>query len=138
VVGAHVPVDVKETHGVAALRDTVGGERAPEIGGAAEAGQPGELVAQRFDLGRAVEAEDLPELLWRAFLEPLGSPDAQEGHEQQCDQRRAQAVERRPEATVDLAGNLQNAALEQGRQSEQGSQPGQVAAWREHGHGVLE
>ena len=48
-----------------------------------------------------------------ALLEPFGSLDPQQRHQQQGHQGGAQPIEGRPEAAVDLAGEVEDAAIDE-------------------------
>ena len=70
----------------------------PNSLGAAGGGQAGELAPQGLDLRGAVEAEHAARASRVVLLERLGPLDAQQRHEQQRQQRRAQPVEGRADA----------------------------------------
>ena len=67
--------------------------------------QTGEPAPQRLHFRRAVEPEQSAEGGGIAFLEMLGPLDAQQRHEQQGQQRRAQALERGTDLSVELAAD---------------------------------
>ena len=64
--------------------------------------------------------------------------DAHQGHEQECDQGRTQAVERWPEASIDVASDVDHRALDEGRHGEQNPEMGHVTGWGEQGRGIVE
>ncbi len=82
-------------------------------------GQPRELTPQSLDLGRAIQPQQSAERHRVSLLELLGTRDAQQRHQQQRQQRRAQPVEGRADATVELASDQQEPALEKRRQGEE-------------------
>src|SRR5712671_3260841 len=81
-----------------------------------EAGEP---APQRLHFRRSVEPEESTERGRVAFLEMLGPLDAEQRHEQERQQCRAQAIEGRTDFTVELAADPKQPALDQTRQCEQ-------------------
>lgn len=74
-----------------------------------EAGEP---APQRLHLRCAVEPEQPAECGWVSFLEMLGPLDAQQRHQQQRQQGRAQAIEGRADFAVELATDPKQSALD--------------------------
>jgi len=72
------------------------------------------------------------------LLEGLRAFDAQERHQEQRHHGRAQPVERRADAAVDLRRHLEHAAVDQCRDRQQRSGGGDLRAAGEHGRRVFE
>ena len=119
VIGADVAVHVEEAQRGAARCDPLLGKRPAELGGAPQGGEPGELAPQGLHLGCAVETEEAAEVAGRVLLERLGPLEAKERHEQHGDDGGAQPVEGRADGAVDLPGDVEDAAVGEGREREQ-------------------
>jgi hypothetical protein len=78
----------------------VTGQLRAQLLGAIVCREAGEPAPQRLHLRRAVEPEEPAERGRVAFLEMLGPLDAQQRHEQERQQCRAQAIEGRTDLTV--------------------------------------
>src|ERR1700738_1138776 len=84
----------------------------------------GEPAPQRLHFRRSVEPEQSAERGRVAFLEMLGPLDAEQRHEEERQQCRAQAIEGRTDFTVELAADPKQPALAQTREREQDADPG--------------
>src|SRR5438034_6802788 len=112
-------VNVQKSHEMSALIDTQARKLRAQLLGAMVRREAGEPAPQRLHFRRPVEPEQPAERGRVSFLEMLGPLDAQQRHEQQRQQRRAQAIERRTDLTIELAADPKQPALEQTRQREQ-------------------
>ena len=56
-------VDIQEAQGGAGGSDALLGERPPELRGATERGEAGELATEGLDFGRAVESQEPAQIL---------------------------------------------------------------------------
>jgi hypothetical protein len=83
-----------------------------------KAGKP---APQRLHFRCTVEPEEPAERGRVSFLEMLRPLDAQQRHEQECQQRRAQAIECWTNLAIELAADPKQPALDQTRQREQHS-----------------
>src|ERR1700676_4878848 len=75
-----------------------------------------ELAPEGLDLGCPVQPQQSTQGRWVTLFELLGTLDTQQRHQEQCQQRRAQAVEGRTDFTVELASDLHQSAVHQIRQ----------------------
>src|ERR1700741_327451 len=100
--------------------------------------QAGEPAPQRLDFRRAVEPEQSAKCGRIAFLEMLGPLDAQQRHEQQRQQGRAQTVERRTDVPVELAADAKQPTLKQTREREQDTNARNRGPIAEQGCRVIE
>src|SRR6202022_2563331 len=98
----------------------------------------GEPAPQRLHFRRSVEPEESAERGRAAFLEMLGPLNAEQRHEQERQQRRAQAIEGRTDFTVELAADPKQPALDQTRESEQDADPGNRGPLTEQRRGIIE
>src|SRR6266480_5630432 len=110
-------VDVQKTHEMAALVDTQPRKLRAQLLGAMVCRQAAEPAPQRLHLRRSVEPEEPAKRGRVAFLEMLRPLDAEQRHEQERQQRRAQTIEGRTDFTVELAADPKQPALDQTRQS---------------------
>src|SRR6202162_3270351 len=117
-------VDVQEPHEMSALIDTQTRKLRAQLLGAMACREAGEPPPQRLHFRRSVEPEESAERGRVSFLEMLWPLDAQQRHEQERQQRRAQAIEGRTDFTVELAANPKQPALDQTRESEQDADAG--------------
>src|SRR5437016_3763342 len=78
----------------------------------------GEPAPQRLDFRRSVEPEEPAERGRVSLLEMFGPLDAEQRHEQERQQRRAQAIEGRTDVTVELAADPKQPTHDQTRQSD--------------------
>jgi hypothetical protein len=72
------------------------------------------------------------------LLERLGSLDAQQGHQEQCDDDGAQPVERGADAAVGLDGNVEHARVEQRPEGEKHASAWHTTLGAEHRQGVVD
>lgn len=110
MIDAHVAVDVQKPHECAARVDTQLSELGAEAFGPTVGRESRELAADRLDLGRAVEPEDAAQHLGVVFLERFGTLDAPQRHQEQGEERCAQAVEGRTDVAVELVRALKQTA----------------------------
>ena len=96
-------INVQKPHEMSALIDTQTRKLRAQLLGAMVRREAGEPPPQRLHLRRSVEPEEAAERGRVSFLEMLGPLDAEQRHEQERQQRRAQAIERRTDFTVELA-----------------------------------
>src|SRR5213078_1259469 len=94
-------INVQKPHEMSALIDTQARKLRAQLLGAMVRREAGEPAPQRLHFRRSVEPEEPAERGRVSFLEMLGPLDAQQRHEQQRQQRRAQAIERRSDLTVE-------------------------------------
>jgi hypothetical protein len=102
-----------------ALIDTESRRLRAQLLGAMLRREAGEPAPQRLHFRCSVEPKESSEPGRVSFLEMFGPLDAQQRHEQEHQQRRAQAVERRTNLTVELAADPKQPALDQTWQREQ-------------------
>src|SRR6266849_5466013 len=98
-------VNVQKPHEMPAPAHPPGGaplRRAAGRGACASAGEP---APQRLHFRRSVEPEQSAERGRVSFLEMLGPLDAEQRHEEERQQRRAQTIEGRTDFTVELAAD---------------------------------
>src|SRR5204862_1792077 len=100
-----------------------------------EAGEP---APQRLDFRRSVEPEESAERGRVSLLEMFGPLDAEQRHEQERQQRRAQTIEGRTDFTVELAADPKQPALDQTRQSEQHADAGNRGPLAKQRCGIIE
>src|ERR1700688_4047619 len=131
-------VDVQEPHEMSALIDTQTRKLRAQLLGAMVCREAGEPAPQRLHLRRAVEPEEPAERGRVAFLEMLGPLDAQQRHEQERQQGRAQAKEGRTDLTVELAADPKQPALDQARESEQDADTGNRGPLAKERCGIIE
>src|ERR1700675_1051335 len=105
MVGAHMAVNVQEPHEMAALINTPTRKLRAQLNGTMARREAREPAPQRFDFRRPVKPKDSAERRRVAFLEMLGPLEAQQRHEQERQQRRAQAIEGRTDFTIELAAD---------------------------------
>ncbi|HLS81360.1 MAG TPA: hypothetical protein VK025_08155 [Steroidobacter sp.] len=72
------------------------------------------------------ERRYLEHVRWIALLQVLGPLDAQQRHQQQRQQRRAQPVERWTDTAIELVRDAEQPALNERRQSEQHADAGRT------------
>ena len=118
VIGAYMAIDVQEPHQIAALSDAQARQFRSQLFGVMMGGEARELAPQRLDLGRPIKPEDSAEGRRVALFELLGPLDTQQRHEQQRQQRGAQAVEGRTDFTVELASDPSSSTVYQIGQSQ--------------------
>src|ERR1700681_1785423 len=112
-------VNVQEPHEMPALIDTQMRKLRAQLLGAMVCREVGEPAPQRLHVRRSVEPEESTERGRVAFLEMLGPLDAEQRHEQERQQCRAQAIEGRTDFTVELAADPKQPALNQTWECEQ-------------------
>src|SRR3982074_3160912 len=112
-------VNVQNPHEMSALIDTQTRKLRAQLLGAMVRRKAGEPAPQRLHFRRSVEPEESAERGRVSFLEMLGPLDAEQRHEQERQQRRAQAIEGRTDLTVELSAARKQPALDQTRKSEQ-------------------
>src|SRR5215470_10091539 len=112
-------VNVQEAHQMSALIDAHTRKLRAQLLGAMLRGEAGEPAPQRLHFRRTVEPEEPSERRRVFLLEMLGTLDAQQRHEQERQQRRAQTIEGRTDVTVELAADLKQPAIYQARESQQ-------------------
>src|ERR1700758_3174430 len=112
-------INVQEPHEMSALVDPQTRKFGAQLLGAMLRRQTGEPAPQRLHFRCAIEPDESTERRWVFLLEMLGPLDAQQRNEQERQQRRAQAIERRTDLTVELAADPKQTALDQARQREQ-------------------
>src|ERR1700691_2418821 len=131
-------VDVQKPHEMSALIDTQTCQLRAQLLGAMVCREAGEPAPQRLHLRRAVEPEEPAECGRVTFLEMLGPLDAQQRHEQERQQGRAQAIEGRTDLTVELAADPKQPALDQARESEQDADTRNRGPLAEERRGIIE
>src|SRR5215475_10359397 len=104
-------VNVQEPHEMPALIDTQPRQLRPQLLGAMVRREAGKPAPQRLDFRGSVEPQQSAERGRVAFLKMLGPLDTQQRHEQERQQRCAQAIERRTDLTVELAADPKQSAL---------------------------
>ena len=72
VIDAHVTIDVKEPHGLAAQLYASPGQSIAKLSGASRGGQAGQFAPQCFDFRCPVQSQHTPETLRRILLQILG------------------------------------------------------------------
>src|SRR4249919_2669325 len=85
-------VNVQKPHEMSALIDTQTRKLRTQLLGAMVRREAGEPAPQRLHFRRSVEPEEAAERGRISFLEMLGPLDAEQRHEQERQQRRAQAL----------------------------------------------
>src|SRR6266478_419859 len=98
-------VNVQKPHEMPALIDPQTRKLRAQLLGAMVRRQAGEPAPQRLHFRRSVEPEQSAERGRVSFLEMLGPLDAEQRHEEERQQRRAQAIEGRTDFTVELAAD---------------------------------
>jgi hypothetical protein len=131
-------VNVQEPHEMSALIDTPTRKLRAQLLGTMARREAREPAPQRLDFRRPVEPKDSAERRRVAFLEVLGPLDAQQRHEQERQQRRAQAIEGRTDFTVELAADPKQPALDQTRQCDQDAGTRNRGAVAEERRGIIE
>src|SRR5712692_1393564 len=131
-------INVQKPHEMSALVDTQTCKLRAQLLGAMMRRQAGEPPPQCLHFRRAIEPEQSAERSRIAFLEMLGPLDAQQRHEQERQQRRAQAIERRTDFTVELAADPKQPALEQTREREQDTDTGNRGPLAKQRCGIIE
>jgi hypothetical protein len=100
--------------------------------------QAGEPPPQRLHFRRAVEPEQSAKRSRVTFLEMLGPLDAQQRHEQERQQCRAQAIEGWTDFTVELAADPKQPAFDQARKREQDTDSGNRGPVAKQRCGIIE
>src|SRR5208283_5604191 len=131
-------VNVQKPHEMSALIDTQTRKLRAQLLGAMVRREAGEPAPQRLHFRCSVEPEESAERSRVSFLEMLGSLDAEQRHEQERQQRRAQAIEGRTDFTVELAADPKQPALDQTRESEQDADTGNRGPLAEERCGIIE
>src|ERR1700732_3050054 len=131
-------VNVQKSHEMSALIDAQTRKLRAQLLGAMVRREAGEPPPQRLHFRRSVEPEESADRGWVSFLEMLGPLDAQQRHEQERQQRRAQAIEGRTDFTVQLAADPKQTALDQTRESEQDADTGNRGPLAEERCGIVE
>src|SRR5215813_14085430 len=113
---------------MSALIDTQTREFCAQLLGAMACRQAGEPSPQRLHFRRPVEPEQPAKGGGVALLEMLGPLDPQQRHEEECQQRRAQAIKGRTKGrtdlTVEFAADLKQSALDQAWKRQQDTSSG--------------
>src|SRR6266704_5622584 len=138
MVGAHMAVNVQKSHEMSALIDTPTRKLRAQLNGTMACCQMSKPASQCLDFRRSVEPEDSAERSRVAFLEMLGPLDAQQRHEQERQQRRAQAIESRTDFAVEPAADLKQPTLDQTRQRDQYASTRNRRAVAEERCGIIE
>src|ERR1700692_3666696 len=131
-------VNIQKPYEMSALIDTQTRKLRAQLLGAMVRREAGEPAPQRLHFRRSVEPEESAERGRISFLEMLGPLDAQQRHEQERQQRRAQAIEGRTDVTVELAADPKQPALDQTRESEQDADTGNRGPLAEERCGIVE
>src|SRR5712692_2934224 len=131
-------VNVQKPHEMSALIDTQTRKPRAQLLGAMVRREAGEPAPQRLYFRRSVEPEESAEGGRVSFLEMLGPLDAEQRHEQERQQRRAQAIERRTDFTVELAADPKQPALDQTREREQDANTGNRGPLAKERCGIIE
>src|SRR6202521_5699912 len=131
-------VNIQKPDEMSALIDTQTRKLGAQLLGAMVRREAGEPAPQRLHFPRSVEAEESAERGRVSFLEMLGPLDAEQRHEQERQQRRAQAVEGRTDLTVELAADPKQPALNQIRESEQDADAGNRGPLAKARCGIIE
>src|ERR1700720_1015584 len=131
-------VNVQEPHEMPALIYTQMRKLRAQLLGAMVCREAGEPAPQRLHFRRSVEPEESAERGRVAFLEMLGPLDVEQRHEQERQQRRAQAIEGGTDFTVELAADPKQPALDQTRQSEQDADAGNRGPLTKQRGGIIE
>src|SRR5215831_16921132 len=98
---------------MSALIDTQTRKLCAQLLGAMACRQAGEPSPQRLHFRLPVEPEQPAKCGRVAILEMLGPFDPQQRHEEECQQRRAQAIKGRTDFTVEFATDPKQPALDQ-------------------------
>src|SRR5689334_23864665 len=138
MIGAHMAINVQEPHEMSALIDAHTRKLRTELFGAMLRGEAAKTTPQRLHFRRAIEPEEPAERRGIFLLEMLGSLDTQQRHEQERQQRRAQAIEGRTDVTVELAANPEQPALDQTRKSQQHTSTGNRGSLAKEWCGIIE
>src|ERR1700730_5129753 len=131
-------VNVQKSHEMSALIDAPPRKLRAQLLGAMVRREAGEPAPQRLHFRRSVEPEQSAESGRVPFLEMLGPLDAQQRHEQERQQRGAQAIEGRTDFTVELAADPKQPALDQARESEQDADTGNRGPLAKERCGIIE
>ena len=114
------------------------GELFSELLGLVPGGEAGELATDGLDLRCAVEPQYVPQGGGVSLLEPLGTLDAPQRHEQKHEEGRAEAIESRADVAVQLGRDPEDTALDQRRQRQQHPRAGDTFGVGEHRRRVAE
>src|SRR5260221_12125345 len=106
MVGAHMAVNVQKPHEMSALIDTPTRKLRAQLLGAMARREAGEPAPQRPYFPRPVQPEESAERGPVSFLQMLGPLAAEPRHEQERQQRPAQAVEERTDLNSRLAAGI--------------------------------
>src|SRR6516164_7067924 len=109
---------------MSALIDTQARKLCAQLLGAMACRQAGEPPPQRLHFRRPVEPEQPAKRGGVALLEMLGPLDPQQRHEEECQQRRAQAIKGRTDLTVEFAADLKQSAPDQAWKRQQDTNSG--------------
>src|SRR6516225_10201199 len=109
---------------MSALIDTQTREFCAQLLGAMACRQASEPSPQRLDFRRPVEPKQPAKRGGVALLEMLGPLDPQQRHEEECQQRRAQAIKGRTDLTVEFAAGPKQPALDQAWKRQQDTNSG--------------
>src|SRR5262245_9396892 len=131
-------INVQEPHEMPALIDAPTRKLRAQLLGAMLRRQAGQPAPQRLYFWRAVEPQQSTKCGRVFLLKMLGPLDAQQRHEQERQQRRAQAVECRTHFTVKLATDPKQPALDQTRKGQQDTDTGYRRPVAKERCGVIE
>src|SRR6516162_5648083 len=109
---------------MSALIDTQTRKLCAQLLGAMVCRQAGEPSPQRLHFRRPVEPEQPAKCGRIALLEMLGPLDPQQRHEEERQQRGAQAIKGRTDLTVEFAADLKQSALDQAWKRQQDTNSG--------------
>ncbi len=138
VIGAHVAIDIQEPHQLAASGHAHPSQLRAHLLGAMMGGETAERPPEGLDLGRPVKPEESAEGGRIALLELLGALHAQQRHQEQRQQRRAQSVEGGPDSPVELTRDAQHSAVHQERYGQQCAEARYPLTVTEHRCRILE
>src|ERR1700758_87350 len=122
---------------MSALIDTQTRKLCAQLLGAMACRQAGEPSPQRLDFRRPVKPEQSAKRGRVALLEMLGPLDPQQRHEEECQQRRAQAIKGRTDLTVECAADLKQSALDQAWKRQQDTNSGNRGPLAKQGSGII-
>src|SRR5262245_56158319 len=112
MIGAHMAVNVQEPHETPALIDAPTRKLRAQLLGTMLRREAGEPAPQGLHFRRAVEPEEAPKCRRVSFLDLAGPPDTQPRREQKHQHRQSQTIEGGTHATVELAADPKQPALD--------------------------
>jgi hypothetical protein len=138
VIYAHMPIQIEESHSPAVRLEAQPDQFPPERHSAVERGKDGKLAAQRFNLRRTVETEQVAEFSRSVFLKHLRMFYAQKRHKEHGQNGSAQAVKGRADITVNSLGAIKDACFKQGWYRQQHTSVLDSGVAAEHWRGVMQ